>query len=56
MYDFGNIVIMNNIKNEYEETQIGADFDYFNPWTNDNGDIENIGFEITRISGILRTN
>ena len=56
MYDFGNVVIMNNINNEYEETQIGADFDYFNPWTNDNGDVENIGFEITRISGILRTN
>jgi len=56
MYDFGNVLILKNMNNEYEKTQIGADFDYFNPWTDVNGDIENVGFEISEISGILRTN
>lgn len=52
LFDFGNVVILENINNE--NTQIGADFDYFNPWKNNSGDTKNIGFETSQITGILR--
>lgn len=54
MYDFGKVVIIKNVNNEFEETQIGADFDYFNPLAYDQGITENIGFEISEVSGVLR--
>lgn len=54
LYDFGNTVILENVNNEVDEIQIGADFDYFNGWTNEVGETKNIGFDNSEVTGILR--
>ena len=53
LYDFGKVMILQNVNNEFKETQIGADFDYYNPWINEVGETENIGFDMSEITGIL---
>jgi len=53
LYDFGNVLILENVNNEFEEIQIGADFDYYNPWINKAGETENIGFDLSEITGVL---
>ncbi len=56
LYDFGHVVILENminVNNEYRDSK-GADFDYFNPWTNDEGKTVNIGFETSEVTGVLR--
>jgi len=55
-YDFGNILLLENTNNYDDDGKVGANFDYFNPWTNKNYEIENIGFDVSTITGIIRTN
>ena len=54
LYDFGHIVILENDIN-INSKSTGADFDYFNPWTNAKGEIVNIGFDLSKVTGVLRT-
>ncbi|PKV51959.1 hypothetical protein ATE84_4059 [Aquimarina sp. MAR_2010_214] len=54
LYDFGSIILFNNTNNiDYEELELGSDFDYYNPWIDDMGKEINIGFEVNIITGIL---
>lgn len=54
LYDFGHFVILKNKIISFEDNQsIGADFDYYNPYTNENKKVINIGFEMSEINGIL---
>ncbi len=54
LYDFGHVVVLENNIN-INANSIGADFDYFNPWTNTKGEIVNMGFDVSDVTGILRT-
>lgn len=56
VYDFGDILILENKEDDYDESRIGARFDYSNPWTNRNGEEVNIGFAINLVTGVLRLN
>lgn len=56
LYDFGDLLIFKNYKrynDKYEVIHMGADFNYYNPWTNDKGKKVNIGFELCEITGVL---
>ncbi|UAM99121.1 hypothetical protein K8354_04660 [Polaribacter litorisediminis] len=54
LYDFGNFVILKNKKDSFEENlSIGADFDYYNPYTNENEKVINIGFDVSEVIGVL---
>lgn len=51
LYDFGNILILHNQNGFAPEA--GADFNYFNPWINEEGKEVNIGFDMSDITGVL---
>ena len=51
LYDFGKLVIVENKGGE--EGITGADFDYYNPWTDENGNKINIGFDYFAITGVF---
>ncbi|NMH89586.1 hypothetical protein [Flavivirga algicola] len=61
LYDFGNILIFNNCNNLYDdefeiEAEVGADFDYYNSaniWVSDSGKHISLGFEISKVTGVL---
>ena len=53
LYDFGKVVILENVHNEFDRIQIGADFDYYNPLVNKDGETEDIGFDMIEITGVL---
>ncbi|WP_271766034.1 hypothetical protein [Aquimarina algiphila] len=57
LYDFGHILLLNNINddNDEEELSLGSDFDYYNPWVNEEGKEVNIGFDISLVTGVLIT-
>ena len=52
LYDFGKILFLKN-ENNYETPNLGADFDYYNPWTDEDGKEVNIGYETSKVTGIL---
>ncbi len=52
LYDFGKILFLKN-ENNYETPNLGADFDYYNPWTDEDGKEVNIGYETSEVTGIL---
>ena len=52
LYDFGSFVLMKNQRN-FDETGIGAEFDYYNGWVNEEGKELNIGFDVSKVNGIL---
>jgi len=56
-YDFGNVLVLKN-ENEYTEEispkrGTGADFDYYNPWTDEIGQEKNIGYDFVNVTGVL---
>ncbi|NMH87356.1 hypothetical protein [Flavivirga algicola] len=59
LYDFGNILIFDNtndIDNNALELEIGADFDYYNSYNtmvNDKGDKISLGFDISKVTGVI---
>ena len=54
LYDFGSVLILNNENNlEYDGTEVGAEFGYYNPIVDKNGQEVNIGFDIFKITGVL---
>lgn len=54
LYDFGEIVILSNESGEHENGNgVGAMFDYYCPGYYA-GEIVNIGFEISTVTGVLR--
>ncbi|GAA3508289.1 hypothetical protein GCM10022393_18990 [Aquimarina addita] len=56
LFDFGKVFIFKNTVSydDSDETlYVGANFDYFNPWQNENGVLENIGYDISTINGVL---
>ena len=52
MYDFGDIICLIN-KTNSDDIEIGAYFDYFIPWENENGIEEKLDYDINTIVGIL---
>jgi len=56
LYDFGDVIILRNLDDGYEEKYFGANFNYYNPWENSEGELINIGFEISEVDGILFLN
>jgi len=55
LYDFGNILILRN-ESTMEDAEIGAAFNYYNPWIDENGNEQNIGYDISFINGVLTIN
>jgi len=53
LYDFGSILFLHNEIDMDLENVVGADFNYLNPWTDENGIERNIGFELSKVTGIL---
>lgn len=39
--------------NNFDETPIGADFNYYNSWVNKVGKKVDIGFDMSKVTGIL---
>lgn len=61
LYDFGNILILENYNNnELEEDEdIGASFDYKNPFYSTegaDGEIHYLGFDISHVTGVIFLN
>ncbi|WP_162897328.1 hypothetical protein [Aquimarina sp. AD1] len=60
LYDFGNIVILENDNNiDQNELELGANFDYHNSsniTTDNNGNNISLGFDISQVTGILIIN
>ncbi|MBW1294814.1 hypothetical protein [Aquimarina litoralis] len=59
LYDFGDILILDNnndIDDNGLELELGAEFDYYNPLTisNEQGKDISLGFDINKVTGILR--
>ncbi len=55
LYDFGNILILKN-ESTMEDAEIDAAFNYCNPWIGENGNKQNIGYDISFINGVLIIN
>ena len=56
-YDFGKVLLLKNecYYHELEERKagVGANFNYYNPWTNPEGKKVNIGFDLINVTGVL---